>query len=272
LFLFLRELAHILSSMDLRCNSNFAVVCDLLHKSEGKSLFEQLPKMEETVSLPVRQFYTLKIMLTEQERLQLCQETLLQASSSVWRSERKKRISATRAHRIVKARSQQTALKYFFEDLSYNAHFEYGIKMEPLAKESVKAILNVAVIDVGLVTRKNQPWLCASPDGIVQLETGELAVLEIKCPSSCAGKSITVPYLEHGQLKKSHPYYTQIQIQLYCCELNSAILFVFSEADQQVVKIDKDPFFLFNIIPKLEKFYFEQILPVLAGRAQSSCT
>jgi hypothetical protein len=54
--------------------------------------------------------------------------------------------------------------------------------------------------------------------------------------------------------------------------LNSAILFVFSEADQQVVKIDKDPFFLFNIIPKLEKFYFEQILPVLAGRAQSSRT
>ena len=106
-----------------------------------------------------------------------------------------------------------------------------------------------------------KPWLCASPDAIIKTTLGELIVLEIKCPSSCAGQSISVPYLINDQLKKSHQYYTQIQIQLFCCNLKSAQLFVYSDIDFKLINILRDDEFLFKLVPKLESIYFENILP-----------
>ena len=142
--------------------------------------------------------------------------------------------------------------------------------MEPEAKECLKSILDAEVFEVGIITKKSQPWLCASPDGIAFSKDGELSILEVKCPSSCAGKEIKVPYLENGRLKKSHPYYTQIQVQLYCSELKSALLFVYSTAEHKLVKIEKDNFFLCNLVPSLERIYFQRILPAIVEKHCSS--
>jgi putative phage-type endonuclease len=210
------------------------------------------------------EFYREKVVLSAEERLQLCQDTLRQDKDQAWHQERRNRISASRAHRIARARMTETALKYFFEHTCDNFNLAYGRDTEPIAKACLQNLLDVEILPVGLVTKANQPWLCASPDGLLSFGDGKLAVLEVKCPSSCIDKDICVPYLLRGDvLKKSHPYFAQIQVQLYCCGLSTAYLFVYTSADQRLVEVKMDLDYLRWLIPRLETIYFENILPVL---------
>ena len=91
-----------------------------------------------------------------------------------------------------------------------------------------------------------------------------LGVLEIKCPSSCKDKPIYVEYLDFlGRLKKTHTYYTQVQIQMYVTGLQLAHLFVYSSKDYKLVSIPFDEAFLKATIPHLEQLYFKECLPTL---------
>ena len=201
-------------------------------------------KLESSISPQLKNFYESEVKLTAIERLNLCKKTILQASNLLWKNERKKRVSASRAHQIVRAKSKAKVLDYFFEEKQDNRNLIYGREMEPKAKKFLKSLLDVEIFDTGLVVKTGQPWLCASPDGIVLNKTGELVALEIKCPSSCIGKDINVPYIVNDQLKQTHPYYTQIQIQLYCCDLDKCLLFVYSSTDYKIVEVTKNNDFL----------------------------
>jgi len=102
----------------------------------------------------------------------------------------------------------------------------YGREMEPIAVQKYKSETGYSVIKTGIFIKPCQPWLAASPDGIVKTPEGELYVLEVKCPVSCRNTTIRVPYLtEEGILNVKHKYYTQVQIQLYCCNLDAAHFF-----------------------------------------------
>jgi putative phage-type endonuclease len=201
-------------------------------------------KLEATISPELKTFYDLKINVTSDKRLEICTETVSQASNLIWKCERRKRISASRAHQIFRAKTKRMALKYFFEEKMENRNFIYGRETEPKAKECFQSVLNVHVFDCGLVIKKSQPWICASPDGVFLDDTGKTCLLEVKCPSSCVAKAISVPYLKDNQLKKNHPYYTQIQIQLYCCDLEKCFLFVYSSSDHKIIEVTKDVDFL----------------------------
>lgn len=70
----------------------------------------------------------------------------------------------------------------------------------------------------GFFISAEYPFLGASPDGLL----GEDTIIEIKCPYSSRKSlinEITVPYLYYNNgelaLKKNHPYYAQVQGQLY---------------------------------------------------------
>jgi len=225
------------------------IVADLLKPfSEGFHFWHSVnqgskirsTKLQATISAELKTFYKLKIDVTADRRIEICKNTVAQASNQIWRSERQKRISASRAHLIFRAKTKQTALKYFFDEKFENQNFIYGRETEPKAKQCFQSVLNVKVFDCGLVIKKNQPWICASPDGVFRDETGNICLLEVKCPALCMGKEICVPYLKDNQLKKNHPYYTQIQVQLYCCEIEKCVLFVYSSTDHKIVEVTKD--------------------------------
>lgn len=67
--------------------------------------------------------------------------------------------------------------------------------------------------------------------------------------------------VEEGQiiLNPNHMYYTQIQIVLHCTSLNTCNLYIFNEIKPLLLVIGKNVIFLNNIIPKLEKFYFNYL-------------
>ena len=115
----------------------------------------------------------------------------------------------------------------------------YGIRHELYAIESYKnhRKLNGAEITVepcGLFVDSSEPWLAASPDGIVfeafQNNGYHKGCLEVKCPILCKQKLITNVCREktsfcsedkNGKLSlsNSHAYYYQIQTQMHVAKL-----------------------------------------------------
>ena len=87
----------------------------------------------------------------------------------------------------------------------------------------------------GFIVRLEQPWLGATPDGIVDDGT-ILGVLEIICPYSAQDMSFTQAVTSWKNfclrrndstfiLKRTHAYYYQVQVQLFilgfCCLVTS---------------------------------------------------
>ena len=116
---------------------------------------------------------------------------------------------------------------------------QYGRKMEEEARQKFQNLTGTTVSLSGLVIRTDQPWIASSPDG-VYLEGDEIVLLEIKCPISCENDLIQVDYIKGDSLVKTHQIYTQIQIQMYCCNTDSCVLFVYSALDYKLVKVKKD--------------------------------
>lgn len=210
--------------------------------------------------------------------------TIEQANNSAWRLNRKIRLSASsKAHQIRTRRSRNEDLaiqfvkdkRIFGNGLKY---VDYGIGMEDFAFKKYSHVHNVRVIKCGLVIHQTQPWMCASPDGLVINSNKVKKILEIKCPYNCKDTllidendgRIRVPYLHYNEkknisLKQNHVYFTQCQIQMYCTGLEECDLFVCTKQDCITVSIKRDNLFLEKLVKKMEYFYFNYYLPELTN-------
>ena len=191
-----------------------------------------------------QEFYDKYVACTPENIKHVFTSTLDQSKSKKWFTERKVRISASRAHSISHARKKETSLKYFFESMFDSSNLRYGRDMEPLAKTAYKELTANELYDSGLVIKYDNPWLCSSPDGLVKDSRNQLFCLEIKCPSSCKDKNIVVPYIVDNELKNSHQYITQVQVQMFCCNLQMTHLFIYSSCDHKLICVPRDDQFL----------------------------
>jgi len=214
------------------------------------------------------EFFEKNVLCSVEKAKSIFTDTTTQSASKDWFSERSVRISASVAHRFAQARTNETRVKYFLQKPFTCAALEYGITNEPVALKSYTNLTGVKIFPSGLVVSTKHPWLCGTPDGLFSLaEIGGgdgIGVLEIKCPYSCRDKpELDVPYLNCGQLKVNHQYYAQVQLQMYLCNAKLAHFFVFSPSDSQLIKIDRNDVFIDTLISKLEKIYFDVLLPLL---------
>jgi hypothetical protein len=193
-----------------------------------------------------KDFFLQCLDLSAEKAFQLCNMTVKQSQSSMWRDERKSRLTASRAHRIFRARSDVKRVEYFLDMKSLEgiAGVQYGLEMESTAREKFIELTGFSVVETGLVVKKNLCWLAASPDGLFLDERDRLMVLEIKCPSSCKDLPINVEYIKDDELKKSHPYYTQIQLTMFVCNAEEAAFFVYSSVDQKCLRVPFDQAFV----------------------------
>lgn len=180
----------------------------------------------------LEEFYSTEVMKSKQQILNICVQTIQQSKVRLWHEVRQTRISSSIAHRI-KTRSQgflDLALSILNNTFTGNSSTEYGLKMESIARKKYAELTKTVVAQLGVVISQCCPWLCASPDGVAR-NNGSLKLLEVKCPSSCAGKEIVnrdsnvcnVPYLEFVDgnltLNQNHSYFTQIQVSLFVLNL-----------------------------------------------------
>lgn len=120
-----------------------------------------------------------------------------------------------------------------------------GRKQEVVAKESLENLLKDKILNCGLFIHRLIPGLAATPDGILQT-SGNL--VEIKCLFSASQcPSITDAYLNNvkaisslytnescTEVRTSHEYYYQIQMQLNVAEIEFCYLFVWIPNDGKV--------------------------------------
>lgn len=187
------------------------------------------------------------------------------------------RITASKKAHNIKTRKkdfQKLASRFYAQRYSsvLTDAMRYGISMEPEAKRKLSEKMQQKIFDSGLIISLKQPFLACSPDGIV--ENGNvLEIVEIKCPFTCKNSIIFDPetgtsfvdYLivdkeKKPELKKTHIYYTQVQMCLYVTGLEVCNFFVYSSLNSVLLRISRDEAFLENIVPKIENFYFSHLL------------
>jgi hypothetical protein len=193
-----------------------------------------------------REFYESNVELTVEKSIKLCELTVTQSLSQLWRDQRKLRITGSKAHPIYRARSDPKRIEYFKSHKSLDGivAIKYGMDMESTAREKYIEITEEYVIETGLVVKQGVWWLAASPDGLFIDNQGDLKVLEIKCPYSNMGQQIDVPCLDKdGNLKKSDKWFTQIQLTMFVCNAKSADLFLYSSVDSKIVNVIFDKVF-----------------------------
>ena len=161
-----------------------------------------------------------------------------QSSSEMWHHERKLKITASMMKEVFHRKETTSCKSFLMKKLSCTAvttaAMRYDIRHEQCAIDSYKNFykLNGTEITVepcGLFVDSSEPWLEASPDGIV-FEGFQKGCLEVKCPFLCKQKSIADVRRENTSfciedkdgklsLSNSHAYYYQIQMQMHVAKL-----------------------------------------------------
>lgn len=221
-----------------------------------------------------------KVNVTEIEKVELA--TRAQSDSALWKEERYKHITASRVGEICKLQ-KKTKRSTKVESLFYskfhgNKATQYGIDMEQSTRDHYVMYQrqnghpSLEVQSTGLVISQDNPWIAASPDDRVQdpSSTSLSGLAEYKTPYSVRAMTILEAcsqpksqfclekYDSDGtvkcRLKKRHSYYFQVQCQMYCDNKPWCDFVVCTESDIHIERIDRDPQWWDEQLPKLKHF------------------
>lgn len=218
--------------------------------------------------------------------------TRSQADSPRWFSERKDRITASKAGRIFKLRDTtnnsdilneifgrkrivkkvQTAMDYG-KDNEHNAIIEY---------EQSNGLQSGTVKRCGLFVDLQNGELAASPDGLI----GNVGILEVKCPESLSSamqpakawpsvsKSNCSFFIKDNQfhLKNNHIHYYQVIMQLHVTQRQWCDYFVWSEYGNLTIRVHRDSateIVWLEMREKLLRFWSRDLAPELVDSRYS---
>ncbi|WAR14290.1 hypothetical protein MAR_004395 [Mya arenaria] len=150
----------------------------------------------------------------------------------------------------------------------------HGQKYEPVARAWYESVSGHKVRKSGIVVSLTEPYIAASPDGIID----ERTIVEIKCPTRpledliSSGKYDVL--LEDGQPKLSpkgkNGYYCQVQVAMFCTESTMCKFVVWTAEKQCVVDVQYSKEFIKGILPRIRDFYFKHLLVRLTDEFQAS--
>jgi hypothetical protein len=242
------------------------------------------------------------LMFESDAQSQLAKDTTSQASSPLWHSHREGRLTASVMHDVVshvhKAEVVGTITSVVKLVMGENTPFsskatEHGKMNEPVARKEFSITMrkqhkNFSISETGLWVSMENPFIASSPDGLVNCACCGTGVVEIKCPYTDSLLSVfdyalkgtshsqaqhkTVVIVENGQcvINKKHKYYTQMQVQMMCCEVSYCYLVIATQAEadnMRFFKVEKDEQLCSEIIRKAKIFYkqviFEKLLEEL---------
>ena len=202
--------------------------------------------------------------------------------NSVWIQQRMGRITGTSAHSVCNFRGDKpgkTVINKIMgrEQVFSNNATVHGKRSEILAKEMYKnfrnkAHTNLKVSKAGLVISKKFPFLGASPDGRVTCKCCGSGIIEVK--SSFKNKhltpieaaKLTCQHLDvkndHVSVKKTSPWYSQIQHQLLVTGADWCDFVFYTEIDPCIStkRIYPDIKWQENSIPLMVNFWKRYIM------------
>ena len=175
----------------------------------------------------------------------------LEQGTNNWKTWRNQKITATDVAVILDMSPWgKTPLQLWKEKTGFelpetaNSAMSFGLSKEEEIREHAAAEYGTKFMPVCIEHRTNS-WAAASLDGYSEEKN---MILEIK----------TCNFLDHiTAINKKIPkkYYPQIQWQIYCSGLDSAIYASFHKDDIVYVEVEKDEKFINDALIKCEEFY-----------------
>ncbi|XP_076257147.1 uncharacterized protein LOC143194338 isoform X1 [Rhynchophorus ferrugineus] len=235
--------------------------------------FESMNSSINTLNYEERKRYFLKELERDIDKIE--ESTRGQKNDEVWFCQRRKRLTASNFGRIYKLLDKtnraNTVKSLLYSTFKGTAATRYGQDNEDEAIELFELITGKVVAKSGLVIHKDYPFLAASPDGIIFEEN---ALVEVKCPYKARNsilrdafdkKEIEFATYTNGilNLKREDKYYYQVQGQLHVTGRDHCYFIVWTPQDIAFQKIEKDQECWDRMFPKLERFYFDHLLPEL---------
>lgn len=251
-------------------DANYGLQCVPLdiddHEMETKCK-ELMSKLQEEVN-------------NSQKRCQLERNTVGQHENELWRSSRMNRLTASNFGKVIK-RKKTTLCHNIVKVLVYCKDIQtpailFGRLNERNAIKKYEEKYSVNVQKCGLFVSESEPYLAASPDGLV----GDEGIVEVKCIHKIGESTLLLAAAKRGniclevkkdgklQLNRKHNYYFQVQGQLNIADRNYCDFIVFSNTDFFVERIERD-MKLWNdkMLPVLQRFYYQCMLPeIVDGR------
>lgn len=158
-----------------------------------------------------------------------------------------------------------------------SVYTQHGIDNEPFARSAYISATGNDVKETGLWVNPRYPGLGASPDGIIfDKNTKTYGILEIKCPYvlkdlhpneveklSLQQQHGCCVFLSNNQLtiKKSHKYYSQIQMQMAICDMKWCDFVIWTHKGIHIERLEFDPIFWSDIASKLLNVHFSYMCP-----------
>ena len=172
-------------------------------------------------------------------------KTQKQSASSTWHEEHQLRLTASSfgdiCHRTIRRNNDKLCASLYQPTMLHTPPIIHGKTHETDAIKSFRSITGLNVENCGLFVCLDEPYLAATPDGLV----GVSHVLEVKCPYRGRNQKVTVgpafPFLdtENGELclKKTHKYFDQVQGQMAITGCKLAYFVVFTFVDTAVIEV-----------------------------------
>uniref|UniRef100_A0A224Z0X7 Inhibitor of growth protein 3 n=1 Tax=Rhipicephalus zambeziensis TaxID=60191 RepID=A0A224Z0X7_9ACAR len=209
--------------------------------------------------------------------------TRCQSSSPTWFAFRAGRVTASTAHASCRTSLNNPSVSlvkkmcYPEESKFFSAATDWGQRKESTARQhyvatTSKKHTHFQCKESGLHISTQEPHLAASPDGLITCACCHDGLLEIKCPYSatCVGDVVRqkngcleVNHEGELQIKKGHPYYTQVQVQLFVCQREYCDFLVWTPSDFHVERIHVDTSFCKEVVDKSRIFFKNVLLPEL---------
>lgn len=228
----------------------------------------------------------LSLSVTKDQIKAVEEKTRVQAKSKIWHSVRRGRLTASILHSAVHTSCDKPAKSVIssvlFDKKVSGKAIDWGVGNEKKARDvyvtkTKDMHAGFSMKECGFFINSDSPFMGASPDGIRECDCCGTVTLEIKCPykhksriikkAAQMDKDFCLGVDDNGKLylKENHPYYMQVQAQIFAVEAEYCDFVVWTEADTEILtvmpNIDK-----WKAIQERAKLFFEKcIIPLLAN-------
>lgn len=256
-------------------------VLNIFNESHTTLSYMELMKISKSIDLTI----------TREQKNLIEKCTRNQAENQLWYMQRAGRITASRFRAVCRTKITKPSLSliklicYPTKGLFSTKATLWGITKEDNAVEAYQKVMeeenhdSFIINKVGFVINQRWPQFGASPDRLVFCECCLGGCLEVKCPYllrsttfeslkayAAVKNSCLVEKDEEVVLSKSHPYYFQVQMQIFVTNVSYCDFVIWSP----------NLFFKQRVLPDFEfwekysetakKFHSEVIMPELLGK------